>query len=378
MASYPQATNRLEAQATNLPCENWSATSGGYVYHDDAAAHGGVRRITYTSSKLVIKLRGQHFTPVAGPVGYMEVWFRVGSTRYLGRFHNFRRNDATVMISRRPSSSAAEGEAAFWDVLLGTDISVQRQNEAIAALTKAAKHASKDGRSRFLLGMLHLYRFGQDTTSYDEVSAFGLEEVAASHAAFETALPRLWDGVNGDSRVPGFAAVAKFTQGLVTGDDALRDEGLQDLAEAIAINQFFNVFDYIPVIQAFPPGDPLFQTAFDEVADYLGDPDTLNCVQAQPELCANEGLAPHNAEGALLLFGDVYAKAGDLPTAQAWYALANVIVLVGGVPWPFQAVLDDRLANAADRVALYQDADPTNDPPVVGAAQEACAICHYK
>jgi len=33
---------------------------------------------------------------------------------------------------------------------------------------------------------------------------------------------------------------------------------------------------------------------------------------------------------------------------------------------------------AAARAALYLDADPTNDPPIIGAGPQACAVCHYK
>ena len=165
---------------------------------------------------------------------------------------------------------------------------------------------------------------------------------------------------------------------LVTLMLVLPSQNMQDLADAVAVNQFFNIFDYIPVIQALPPSDPRFTTAFDAVVNYLGAPDTLNCVTTQPELCGNEGLAPHNAEGALLVFGDVYAKGGDLATAQSWYNLAKLVGQANPDPWAFQSVADDRAATAAARVALYQDADPSNDPPVIGAGPEACAVCHYK
>ena len=37
-----------------------------------------------------------------------------------------------------------------------------------------------------------------------------------------------------------------------------------------------------------------------------------------------------------------------------------------------------RRGGAAERAALYQDADPNDDPPLVGAGPEACAVCHYE
>ena len=38
----------------------------------------------------------------------------------------------------------------------------------------------------------------------------------------------------------------------------------------------------------------------------------------------------------------------------------------------------ERFARAAERVALYHDADPSNDPPVVGASPEVCLYCHHE
>ncbi len=379
VASYSQATWRVVAQpAAELPCDAWRRVAGGWVYTDRSAARGGITKVVYTRTRLLIKLRGPGFVPIAGPVGYLEVWLTVGAERYLGRFHSFVRNDASVITTRKLSSAAAAGEAAFWNVLHGDDSSLARQEEAIALLDKAARRDRKDGRSGFLLAMMHLYRFGQATTDFGAVSAFARAEIAAAHAAFERAVPLLWDGTAGDSRVPGFAAATKYVKGFVEGDDALRDAGIVDLAAAVAVNQFFNVFDYIPVAQAVPAGDPLFATVFAEVADYLSDPDTLACIGTQPEICNNYGLAPHNAEGAVLLFGDLYAKAGDLPQAQTWYDLARALGAAGSAPWRFQTLAEDRAASAATRVGLYQDADPTNDPPVIGAGEEACAVCHYR
>ena len=112
--------------------------------------------------------------------------------------------------------------------------------------------------------------------------------------------------------MPGFAAAAKYTQGYLEDDAALRAEGLADLERSIEVNSFFNVFDYIPVLQSLPPSDPLFQQGFALFRSYLENPDTLQCVTTQPEICANAGLAPRNIQGALTLFGDLYAKAGDL------------------------------------------------------------------
>jgi len=180
----------------------------------------------------------------------------------------------------------------------------------------------------------------------------------------------------GDSRLPGFAAAAKYLQGAIENDAALRAEGLADLDRSIEINSFFNLFDYITVLQFVPPSDPLFQHGFTLVTTYLEDPETLQCAATQPEICGNAGLAPHGVQGALTLFGDVYAKAGNPERAVFWYNLAGAFP--DTATWKFLPVLEDRKANVQVRAALYADDDPTNDPPLIGAGAEACSVCHNR
>jgi len=143
---------------------------------------------------------------------------------------------------------------------------------------------------------------------------------------------------------------------------------------ALEVNPFFNVFDLIPVLQILPPSDPRFAAAYARVVAYLEDPETLACVGTQPSLCANAGMAPSNLSGSLTLFGDVYTKAGDPARAAQWYSLANVL---SPATWPFRPALAARLADVDGRAALYQDADPGNDPPLLGAGAENCVTCHH-
>lgn len=371
--SYPQAVLRVVTNLdVALDCAKWKAKGKGYEYADPT---GTVKKIHYGPDGVRIVVRGADFTPIEGPVGYLEANLVVGETPLRARFHVFSRNDAAKIVTRRPSAPAAAGEAGFWEVLVGLDASEANQQETIALLEKAAKKSRRDGRSPFLLGMIHLYRFGQMITDYANVSEAAKAELVASNAWFAKALPLLWDGQQGDSRVPGFAAAGEYVLGVVEGDDALRAKGLAGLAAAVAVNGFFNVFDYITVIQVAQAGTAEFQQAFDAVSAYLGDPGTLACVVSQPELCGNAGFAASNLSGSLLVFGDVYAKAGDLQQATQWYGLANATT---DASYPFKALAAERVANAAARVAAYQDADPSNDPPVVGLGAENCAICHLR
>jgi hypothetical protein len=379
LAAYPVATARLVAQdEVVLPCERWRKAGKGFVYEDETGAAGGVTKVAYSAKRVVITFGGPAYVPPLGPVGYLELWFQAGDTRFLTRFHTFARNDASEIVTRKVSKLAAEGEAIFWDVMHADDKSEAHMQQGLATLTKAAKKSKKDGRSPFLLGMLHLYRYGLFFDDAGQPTDASRDEILAASDAFAASGPLLWDGTTGDSRVPGFIAAAKFAEGFAVGDDALMDAGIADVQAAVDVNAFFNVFDLIPIIQALPASDPRWQDAFADVTSYLENPETLACLGDQPEICANEGLAPHNTGGSLVLFGDVYAKAGDLTQATTWYTLAQAVGGTPDTPWPFQAIADERVLDVENRVARYLDADPGNDDPVIGTQEETCATCHNR
>jgi hypothetical protein len=373
---YPAATNRVvRSERVMLDCTKWKARKTGWIYTDPAAP-GGVRKIVYGPQGLVVKLTGADALPAPGPHGYAFVWFTVGDRRYHGRFHVFRKNQEHLILGRKPPRAAAEGEAGFWAVLFADDRSEPAQEATLDALARAARRSKRDGRSRFLTAMLRLYRFGQRTESITDAGAEARAELEAAVAAFDAAEPLLWNRATGrgDSRVPGFAAAARYALGVVAGDAALRQRGIDDLAYAIQTNPFFNVFDLITVAQAEPAGSAAFQEAFVAMDTYLSNPETLGCLGDQPEICGNAGLAPSGFQGALVLFGDIYAKAGDAGRAGFWYTLAAGTETA----WPFAPLGAERLATLDARIAAYQDDEAANDPPIIGARQEACAACHNR
>ena len=92
-------------------------------------------------------------------------------------------------------------EAAFWDTLWADR---PRDAAALAFLRDAVRHDPRDGRSQFLLGMLHLYRSGGDPATFDftHPTEAGKREARAAQEPLDRAvelLPR-------DTRVPGFRA----------------------------------------------------------------------------------------------------------------------------------------------------------------------------
>lgn len=352
-----------------LPCEGWTARGAGHVYRDPAGHDGPVELVRYTDRALSVSLRGVPVTP--GPVGFVQMRLWIGDERFLIRTHEFQRNQGGTIVGRRPRPDAAAGETAFW-ATLGGDAS--RWGEAVALLRAAADRDANDGRSRFLLGMLHLYRFGQ-IVDWTQVSGVARAEVAAARAALEAAEPLLWDGAVGDNRVPGFVAAAVYQYGIAHGDAAEAARGLALLEAAVALNPFFNNFDLFSAAPVLAPDDPLFQRIVALVDEALTGP-TAACVVTQPDFCANEGLAPHNLEGSLVLFGDLYAKAGRRDDAALLYRLAVATGSASGWPYLDQAVV--RRDEVDARIGLFRNGDPGDDPAIFGMNAAACVGCHAR
>jgi len=351
-----------------LPCDGWRRQGPGYRFRGSA---GGVREVVYGPRGLLIRAGGTGFTPVRGPVAYVEAWLTIAGERHLVRFHTFRRNDPERILTRRPSPSAAAGEAAFWDTLWADR---PRDAAALALLRDAVRHDPRDGRSQFLLGMLHLYRSGGDPTTFDfaRFTEAGKREVRAAQKHLDRAvelLPR-------DTRVPGFRAATTYANGFVHGDAALVARGLQQLDASIAVNPLFDAFDLFAVVAPVVPGaGDYYQQRVLGLVDFILI-DNLDCPAVVPHTCSNDGMAPHNFEGTLLELGDLYAKGGRLADAQFWYGIAQGFGR--HFAYRYQAIADERVAHAAERVALYRDADPGNDPPLLGGGGAGCVYCHNK
>ena len=353
-----------------LPCAGWRAQGGGFQYRARDGGPAGVREILYTSHGLLIRAGGSSYVPVRGPVAYAEVWLTLGGERHLVRFQNFHRNDAEQIVSRHPSAPAAEGEAAFWDTLWADQ---ERSDEALRLLEQAVRQDPRDGRSQFLLGMLHLYRSTEACAEFDFLHL--CDAAKAEGLAAQEPLDRASELLARDSRVPGFRAATSYANGFEQHDAARLLLGMQQIEAAIDANPLFNSFDAFAVVAPIlPASDPYYQNRILPLVDLIFR--SAACVGKLPEICNDTGMAPHNIEGTTLLLGDIAAKGGRLASAQLWYTIGQTFG--HSMAYRYQGYLDERLRNAADRVMRYQDADPTNDPPLIGGGGGSCIYCHNK
>lgn len=357
-----------------LPCERWVAAAGGFVYHDPGGAAAGIHTVRFGPEGLVIEAAAPGHTPMVGPVGFVHVRFSIDDHRYFVRFHSFTRNDATAVVSPRATRVAALAESAFWDVLLGDEPSSER---ALAALARATARSPRDGRSLFLKGMMHLYRFERLEADPRKVSLAGKREIQAGAGAMDRAAPLLWDGATGDGRAPGFIGAVIYKKGIAFAEAAATERGrrlMEDAAEADALFNGFIPFGFGPIAS---PGSPDYATILHLLDEVF--PTIAGECGTQPEICFNEGLAPHNLEGSFLLFGDLYTKAGRVEDAVASYELAVELGAANGWRPSFLERARRLAAEAPARAALYADSDPDNDPPFTdfGGAGN-CAYCHNR
>jgi len=160
------------------------------------------------------------------------------------------------------------------------------------------------------------------------------------------------------------------------------DQGVQQYPEFMLFNRARLLFDLAPgdpdaadrlddfwkKLDACA-GAPVDRAAFD-IGKYLAEV----TAEGPRRVCWNTAHTPHGLEGFFVYMGDALVKRGDAATARVIYG--NARKSPGYAGWPFQALLDDRLASADAWAARWTDADPSNDPVLINAAPVACAVCH--
>ncbi len=371
-ASVRIVTSSGDSDELPLDCGNWQTLKfGKYRYKAAAADDLSVQRITFGDGKLYIKARGAAAALLAGSESFAELRFSVNGdrTKYCGRVATLAKNTTKKLSSRGPTSvcTAFEAERAFWDTLRLVD---NRETEAVALFEQAVTEIPTDGRAWFLKGMFHMYRQSQ-TLDWDNPSQFVLDEVDLAEDALFEAVPLL----PADVRIPGFLGSATYVGGVTHNDAARTQLALDRMRDAIVLWPLFNIFNFAGTVGIHVPNtDPLFAESVGYVDLGLGS----GCSPfTDPEICGNAGRAPHNVEGSMMLFGDLYAKAGDESAALAAYQLGIVFDDTDAIPYIWRAELDDRVATLPARIAAYQDADPLNDPLIIGEGNyENCLFCH--
>ena len=108
-ASVRFSSNLQTNPLVPLPCENWSLAGSGFRYSDPTGASGGVQKVLYKLGKLVIKVKGESYSPpIHGTVSFVDVRFKVGTQSLCGRFTTFKNNTAEKITGSGPTTGCPD------------------------------------------------------------------------------------------------------------------------------------------------------------------------------------------------------------------------------------------------------------------------------
>jgi hypothetical protein len=164
------------------------------------------------------------------------------------------------------------------------------------------------------------------------------------------------------------------------------------MKHAVAMWPEFNLFTSGYVMSINPPDsapfkeglaqqwetlDACFGEKVSRNSPALGKYMALETTEGPKRVCWNSWIAPHNWEGFFLNFGDMLARAGDLPNAQTMYEATRLSKTYG--QWPYRDVLERRLARLDAlpdllNAALPQEAEFTS----MINTRFSCMACHQE
>ncbi len=240
---------------------------------------------------------------------------------------------------------------------------------AITALEAARAEHPNEEQLALLVGLGYLWRIAEPLPE----EAGDLAVTAASATKSRDALEAAYALCPTDHRIPAWLGPILVNTGRALGDEATVAEGLAVLQQGIDHYPSFVLFSKLLVYADLPATDPDFQMALAAV-----EANTDYCASGSPDdpACLNTAAAWHNVEGASVFMGDVFAKAGRKADALGFYEQAKTSATYAD--WPYQALLDDRIATIDARVASFTDMDATNDALSSWSADNQCSICHQQ
>jgi uncharacterized membrane protein len=300
-------------------------------------------------------------------------------------------NDMAVWLapgktpSANMSEKAKQANAKFWDALHGG-----RYEElplVLDALTAAYLENPRDAQTAAHIGFSHVWRLSEHAR-LDTQSATITDELVLARKYFSEAVRLAPD----DERLKGFLASMELGEGSLHGDEKLTRRGYFDLMKAKDAWPEFNLFTAGYVMSRLPLTDSKYADAvgyqwqnLDACAEekivrrtaqydkYLAKETTTG----RKRVCWNSWIAPHNLEGFFLNMGDMIVKQGDPATARRVYANAKLSKTYQA--WPFKHVLEDRIAQAAENVALFRSGQPgEKSRTMMFSSTFACTGCHQQ
>ena len=305
---------------------------------------------------------------VSGFPDAMAVWLAPGKT-----------------ASATRSEKAKAADAKFWDALHGGRY--EDLPAVLEGLTAAYIENPRDAQTAAHVGFSHIWRISE-SARLDTQRATITDDLVLARKYFYEAVRLAPD----DERFKGFLASLELSEGSVHGDEKLRRRGYFDLMKAKDGWREFNLFAAGYVLSRLPAGDSKYGDAveyqwqtLDVCVDEKVDRRTAEygkymakeTTSGLKRVCWNSWIAPHNFEGFFLNMGDMIVKQGDTATARRVYADARLSKTYPA--WPYRRVLEDRIAQADENVALFRK-EPSGEKirTMMVASVFACTGCHQQ
>jgi hypothetical protein len=287
-------------------------------------------------------------------------------------------------VRQPPSAHARAVAEQFW-----TTLHEGRYDQIDAALEQHLQVLVKEPADALTLahtGWLHAWRFSERARA--AAAARSIEHAVLARRWFDEAV--LLDPA--EPRYLGFAASFTMVEASILKNEKQMRHGYYRMKDAVAMWPEFNLFTSGYTMSVNPAGSAPFREGLQQQWETLdrcfGEP----VGRAAPDLrrfaaletrtgpkraCWNSWIAPHNWEGFFLNFGDLLARAGDLPNAKAMYEAARISTTYDG--WPYRAVLERRLARL-DALPTVLNSPPPGEPEWTSMVSSAfaCMACHQE
>lgn len=273
----------------------------------------------------------------------------------------------------------------FWDVLHGGRY--EELPAVIEALTAAYLQDPRDAATAAHIAFSHVW-FASERSRLDRVPATITEHLALARRYFAEA-SRL---APADERFKGFLASMELSEGKIHGDEKLLRRGYFNLMKSVDGWPEFNLFTAGYVLSGLPYNDPMYAEAveyqwrnmdvcvgekFDRRAGDATKYLKLETTTGPKRACWNSWIAPHNFEGFFLNLGDMLVKQGDADTARRVYAYAKLSKTYG--QWPYRSVLEERIVQAQENIALFRNPKPGERTRTMMAQSAfSCMGCHQQ
>jgi hypothetical protein len=283
------------------------------------------------------------------------------------------------------TAAALDADRLFWTTL--HDGEYDRIPIALTALKAAYLANPNDAVTAAHIGFLHIWRLAESARQ-PALRPDITDDAVLARKYFEEAV-RLQPG---EARYLGFYASLLMTEGSIHKDEKMVRRGFYAMKDAVAAWPEFNYFTAGYTASTQPVDSARFREALElqwrnidvcagETVD-RANPDYARYMQLETRegpkrACSNSSIAPHNLEGFFLNFGDMLVKADQPDVAVKMYR--NAKHAREYATWPYRAVLEERIANAAKNVEAFRRTEPVPDAATLMVRSRfACMGCHQQ